>query len=425
MVRAVPLGRVADHLVATALVEVHVDVRHRPAGGVEEPLEDQAVAQRVEVGDPQAVRHHGARRRAAARAHADAALAREPDQVPDDQEVSGEPHLGDDAELVVDAPADVVRERRVSGRRAFVDQLAEIALQVLAVRRLEPRQVEPLIGRRAVPVHQVELHPLGDEQRVVAGLRQFVEDPSHLLRALQVELLRVELQPLRVALELLLLDAEQHVVRLRILLDRVVEVVRRDERDAERPGERDLLGQDAALVGDAVVLQLHEEAVRAEDVAVLTGRLLGTPVLAGEQHRRQLARQAARQADDALRVLGEQILVHPRPVVEPLQVGRGHQLQQVPVPRLVLGEEREVVVLLLVLAGVPLEPRARRHVGFDPDDRLDPGGATALEEPERPEHRPVIGHRNRRHAVARGLGEDGRRVRMELRGLDTRGAVEQ
>ena len=400
MVRAVSLGRVPDHFVPPALVEVHVDVRHRSPRRVQEPLEDQPVPERIEVGDPQAVRHDRARSRPAARSDADPALARESDQVPHDQEVPGEAHLGDDVELVVDAPADVVGHARIARGRALVHQFAEVAFEVLAVRRLEPRQVEPLVDRRAVAVHQVEVDPLRDQQRLVTRLRDLMEDPPHLLRALQVELLRVEPQPLRIALELLLLDTEQHVVRLRVPLHRVVQVVGRDERDRERTGERDLFRQHASLVGDAVVLQLHEEAVRAEDVAVAPGRFLGPSILTGEEQRRQLARQTTREADHALRMLGEQLLVHPRPVVEALEVCRGHELQQVPVAGLVLGEEREVVVLLFVLPRVPLEPRARRDVGLHPDDRLDAGGSPGLEEPQRAEHGAVIRDRHRRHAVA-------------------------
>ena len=62
VVRAVALGRVADHLAAAALVEVHVDVGHLLAAGVEETLEEQVVTDRVEVDDPQAVGDAAARR---------------------------------------------------------------------------------------------------------------------------------------------------------------------------------------------------------------------------------------------------------------------------------------------------------------------------------------------------------------------------
>ena len=62
-VGAVLLGHVADHALAAAHGEVDVDVRHRHALGVQEALEQQVVAQRVDVRDLQAVRRRGCRRR--------------------------------------------------------------------------------------------------------------------------------------------------------------------------------------------------------------------------------------------------------------------------------------------------------------------------------------------------------------------------
>ena len=72
VVAAVALGGVADHLVPVAGVEVHVDVGHRDAARVEEALEQQVVADRVEVGDPQRVGDGAPGGRAAAGTDADA-----------------------------------------------------------------------------------------------------------------------------------------------------------------------------------------------------------------------------------------------------------------------------------------------------------------------------------------------------------------
>ena len=59
---AVLLGDVADDLAATTLVEVDVDVGHRHAFGVEEPLEQQTVLERVEVGDARGRTRRSSRR---------------------------------------------------------------------------------------------------------------------------------------------------------------------------------------------------------------------------------------------------------------------------------------------------------------------------------------------------------------------------
>ena len=100
VVAAVALGRVADHLVPVAGVEVHVDVGHRDARRVEEALEQQVVLDRVEVGDAQAVGHRAAGRapRPGPTRMPDAAGVG--DQVPHDEEVRAEAHVADDLELV-------------------------------------------------------------------------------------------------------------------------------------------------------------------------------------------------------------------------------------------------------------------------------------------------------------------------------------
>jgi hypothetical protein len=51
VVLAVLLGDVADDFVAPVVLKVHVDVRHGDSFAIEEPLERQAVLQRVDVGD--------------------------------------------------------------------------------------------------------------------------------------------------------------------------------------------------------------------------------------------------------------------------------------------------------------------------------------------------------------------------------------
>ena len=55
VIRAVTLGHVPDHLAPAALVKVHVYVGHLFAARVQEALEEQVVADRVEIDDAQAV----------------------------------------------------------------------------------------------------------------------------------------------------------------------------------------------------------------------------------------------------------------------------------------------------------------------------------------------------------------------------------
>ena len=142
VVPAVLLGGVADHLAPVALVEVHVDVGHLLAAGVEEPLEQQVVADRVDVDDAQAVSDARARRAPPPGPDPDAALLGVPHEVPHDEEVGGEAHVLDDPELELDPLRDLGGQRlAVALAGAGERELAEVRVLVVAGRRRERRQL--------------------------------------------------------------------------------------------------------------------------------------------------------------------------------------------------------------------------------------------------------------------------------------------
>ncbi len=101
-VRAVAIRDVADHLVAAVVGEVDVHVGHRHALGVEEALEEEPVAHRVDVGDAEAVGDQRPRGRSAPGADRDALAPREGDEIPHHEEVAREAHLDHDRELVAE-----------------------------------------------------------------------------------------------------------------------------------------------------------------------------------------------------------------------------------------------------------------------------------------------------------------------------------
>ena len=133
VVLAVLAPDVGDDLVAPAVLEVDVDVRHRHAVRVEEALERQLVEDRVDRRDAQRVGHDRARRAAAAR-RLDPLLAGEPDEVRDDQEVAGVAHREDHAELVVEPLLELRGDRPVAALEAALALGAQPALDGVAVR---------------------------------------------------------------------------------------------------------------------------------------------------------------------------------------------------------------------------------------------------------------------------------------------------
>ena len=180
-------------------------------------------------------------------------------------------------------------------------------------------------------------------------------------------------------------------------------------RDRLQPDVDDL------LLVDALVLHLEEEVVRAEDVAIRGRRVERLPLLLGADAGRDLTLEAAAQPDQALRVLRQQLLVDARLVVEALGVARRHQLDQVVVALVGLGQQHQVVGGLARRAALR-PPVPGRDVDLAAEDRIDPALARLVVEHDRREHVAVLGDRRRRHLQLDALVE-------QL--LDPAGAVEQ
>ena len=97
--RAVFAPDVIDHAVAPVLAKVDVEVRHRDALGIEKALEQQVVAQRIEIRDAERVSDQRSRAGPPAGAYRHAVRFCPVDEVRDDEKVPGEAHLHDCADL--------------------------------------------------------------------------------------------------------------------------------------------------------------------------------------------------------------------------------------------------------------------------------------------------------------------------------------
>src|SRR5262249_8464635 len=107
-VAAIALLYVADHLVAAVLAEVDIEVRHRHAFRIEETLEQQPEADRIEVGNGERIGDERASARAAARPNWNALRFRPRNEVGNNKEVPRIFHLPDDTELKGEPPAVVL-----------------------------------------------------------------------------------------------------------------------------------------------------------------------------------------------------------------------------------------------------------------------------------------------------------------------------
>jgi len=96
--------------------------------------------------------------------------------------------------------------------------------------------------------------------------RHLTEETPHLRRALQIVLLALELEALRVVDRGAGLHAQQGVMSDRVLAPAVMAVVRGDQRGVERAGNS-VSGRDSSsVVHRALILQLDKEVLPCEDV---------------------------------------------------------------------------------------------------------------------------------------------------------------
>ena len=182
------------------------------------------------------------------------------------------------------------------------------------------------------------------------------------------------------------------------------------ERQAQLLGQPDELGVDPLLLGDAGPLELDIEprlpAAVGGEVPGVPARLVEGGLVVGVvlcldvlcQVMGQRAAEVTVDGDETLRPPGEGRAVHARPVVEAVLEGVGAQLEQVPPAGVVLGEQDEVKPAVGEPRRRALEPVARRDVGLDAQDRLDPGRLRLRVELDRAVKVAVIGHRDGGHA---------------------------
>ena len=388
-VAAVFLGDIVDDALAAVDGEVDVDVGHRLAARVEKALEEQVVADRVDVGDLEAVRDERARGRAAARTDADAVPLREADEVGDDQEVIREAHLADRLQLELEPFAQLGRDLVVAPLEPLLAELHEVVEGIPSVGCREVRQQD-------TPELDLDVAALGDLERAAQGVLPAREVAEHLRLRLEVEVVGVELPVVRVLERVARLDAEERLVRARVLVPEVMHVTRRDGRYAAL--RRELLEQriDALLDVEVRVLQLDVDVVLAEDrgePVELAFRVVGAALL---ERLADATREASRERDQPRAVRVEQLPVDPRLVVVALEVAEARELDQVRVAGVVAREQGQVGVTLLL--GVPVVG----DVDLAADDRLDALALGGFDEVDRARERSVVGERHCRHLELRG-----------------------
>ena len=262
-VPAILFSDIDHHIFTPVIGEVGVNIGHALAFGVQEALEQQAILERVHAGDAQHVADQAARRRAARRT-ADAALARLVIEVPDDQEVGDKALLADDVELVIQPVFDLVGHLAIALFHALKAELIEIVVRGFIANR------DGEVGQQRLPKLHVDLAHFGDAHGVLERFGHVAKERGHLVGALQIILLAVELHALGVFDAFARLHAEQNILRLGVFGVHIMQVVGGNQRQPRLFMQIIEHLIDAALLRffGLVVLNLQKEMVGAEDLTI-------------------------------------------------------------------------------------------------------------------------------------------------------------
>jgi hypothetical protein len=214
-----------------------------------------------------------------------ALLASVTHEVPDDHEVAGKLHLLDAVNFAIETRF-IVSQRLAQFARVFevLDcglatmpptgpaDLLKVGVQIHAVRAIELRE-------RVLHLGELQGASLGKLHGSRTNFGRMGEEPMHLVRGLDIELVAIELEPLRIVHRSRGLHAKQDLMRARVLILYVMRIVGRDERDIEvflKPEHR--LGYGFVWL-EAVILYFEEEVATSKHGLEIAGRRPGLIVV--------------------------------------------------------------------------------------------------------------------------------------------------
>ncbi len=432
LLAAVFLLHVADHLVAAVLTEIDVEVGHRHAFGVQEPLEQQREAQRIDIGDGQRPGHHRTGARPAPRPDRNAARLGPFDEVRHDQEIARIFHALDDAELEFQPLAVILfREarRHAKRRQPRLEALTRLRLHLLGLRLQRLFRIGGIGGGEARQDRRARLRIIGAPARdldcVVDRFGKIGEKRDHLGLAAQMAVFR---QPAAVVDgdNRSFGDRQQRVMRLVVVTLGKEGFVGGHQRQFMAIGKFDRGGLDSAIVArrplEFDIEPIAEQGLQEQKPALgkhrmfLLQRLADRPALA--------ARQADHPSGQFLEPSGQNM---GRLGWRRIEKGAADEAHQIGIAFFIGRDQHDGRAFRPAAAALLTRVRAllglETQIELASDDRLDALLHRLLGEFQRAEQIVGVGHRDRRRTVRLGMRDDlGERqgaFEQRIGGMDT------
>ena len=386
LVGAVFFTAVFDDSGTAFRIEVDIDIRQAHTLRVQEPLENQTVLQRVELGDAHGIGDHGACSRTTARPHHDAVVLGPLDVIGHDEEVTAKLHLADHTALIIGLLEHVQRWIAVITLfESLFDLLQEQRGLVPAFRTGELRHESAVL---VIIEHDVAT--FGNEQRIVASVGMILEQLAHLLGGFDVIAGAVELESIRIIQSGAGVDAQHGILCAGIFGMHIMGIVGGQQRGVQLLGNGQQVVGDLVLDCQTVIHEFDKEIVLTEDVLEFTSGTQCLVELSQAQTSLDDARRASGGRDHTFGVGGQHFFIHTRVAHNTaFKIGHGRGFDEVDQTFVVfrphgqVGDETTTGNVITTLSfgapvhtGLVLTRGFRGHVSFDADDGLDAVGHT-------------------------------------------------
>ncbi len=226
MVDPIAGGHILDDFAAPDIAKVDVDIRHGHAFRIQEPLKQQPVLQRINIGDFQQIRHDAPRSRSPARAHRNPRLSGILYKIPDDQKIAGKAHTLDHGQFIIQPLPFQRPGSGITRRQCLLTEFPQVGIRRNAGRQRKIRQMQ-------VPELKIDLAALRDP----AGIRQrfgiFGKQRRHFPAGFQIEFRGRKTHASRIFNALARLYAEQYIMGVGVGPVDIMNIVGGDQPDAQ------------------------------------------------------------------------------------------------------------------------------------------------------------------------------------------------
>ena len=179
-------------------------------------------------------------------------------------------------------------------------------------------------------------------------------------------------------------------MRFPVLLIHIVHVVGCHKRKSQLIRQLQLVGSDGLFVIKSVVLKFHIEVAFPEDIEKRQSLFLSSFIVAVQKHPLHISRKAGAEADDALAVSPEYVLVDTRLIVVAFHVSYGYDLDEILVAGFIFCKQNQMP-LTFVPFGIFISMSSGSCVYLAADDGPDALSLAFLIEIHRSEHGTVVG----------------------------------